>query len=196
MIIDFDVDFNEYNEKVLNFYGFWDYSCPSCDAKNSFIRHAIYNRNICVLNIGTFSEHNFLVLRLYCKSCKTTHAILPAGTVPYGFYSFSCIMYVLSQYYIDKYSSVKISKKLEISTQMVYLFILKYLLELVSCISFLRAYLSLYIEKDAKPGFVLSIINKTFTEVGFQKNYFINTKQIFLMTRRRNILSRALWVGT
>jgi hypothetical protein len=146
--------------------------------------------------IDTFSEHNFLVLRLYCKSCKTTHAILPAGTVPYGFYSFSCIMYVLSQYYIDKYSSVKISKKLEISTQMVYLFILKYLLELVSCISFLRAYLSLYIEKDAKPGFVLSIINKTFTEVGFQKNYFINTKQIFLMTRRRNILSRALWVGT
>lgn len=195
MIIDFDVNFNKYTEKILNYYGFWKYSCPSCNAKDSFTRHATYPRNICILNCDAFEEHKFIVLRLYCSSCKATHAILPGGIIPYCFYSFSCVFTVLSQHFIDEYSVPVVSDNFNISNQMIYLFILKYIKCIASCISFLRAYLAVALEYNASHYQLLSIISNNFTHIAFLKEYFIHTNKIFLMTRRRNILSKPLFIG-
>ena len=96
MIIDYGVNFNNYIEKILNFYGFWLYICPSCSAKNSFTRHATYLRNICILNFDVFETKELDILRLYCNSCGKTHAILPAETIPYCFFTIPCVLKVLS----------------------------------------------------------------------------------------------------
>lgn len=195
MIIDCDVNFNEYDEKILNYYGLWKHHCPFCNAKNSFTRHATYKRNICIVNIDVFEEHNFTVLRLYCKSCKTTHAILPAGTIPYRFYSYACVLKILVLYYVENYSSLRISSKYNISFQMIYLFIARFLLEIYSCISFLRIYLGVSLQQYSTPSLVLSIINTKFSNMYFIKHYFIYTKHIFLMAKRRNILPSKICIG-
>jgi transcription elongation factor Elf1 len=102
MIIDFNVNYNNYNERVLNNYLLFTYKCPKCGAKHSCIRHASYERNICFIN----ADHNIIskkmnILRVKCNSCKSTHAILPNDIIPYCIYSFSFILSVLKDYYID-----------------------------------------------------------------------------------------------
>lgn len=195
MIIDFNVNFNKYIEQILNFYGFWNYICPSCNAKNSFTRHATYLRNICVLNFGVFEEQKFIVLRLYCNSCKITHAVLPAETIPYCFYSFQCVFTILCQYFIEEYSIPVVSDKFNVSNQMIYLFVLRYIECAASCVSFLRAYLGVAVEYNSDNSHLLSIINNNFTNLTFLKEYFIHTNKIFLMTRSRNILSKPIFIG-
>jgi transposase len=120
MIIPFGVNINNYDEIVLNFYGIWEYTCPCCGAKMSFNRHAQYSRNICMFKIDKLETIIFTVLRLICKSCKTTHAILPSGTIPYSFYSFSSVLMILSKHFIEETPVIEISKKFNISIQMIY----------------------------------------------------------------------------
>lgn len=204
MIIDFEVNFNDYEENIFNFYGFWKYSCPCCGAKNSFIRHATYSRYICTLNIDNLEFHKFNVLRLYCKSCKTTHAILPAGTIPYCFYSFACVLIVLMLYFIEENSALTIADNLNISYEMIYIFISKYLLQMVSCINFLRMYLMTDLEYNVPYRHPLYIIQNNFTYISFQYQYLLYTKRIFLMTRKlsfsmkksQTIITRTIWIGT
>jgi hypothetical protein len=147
------------------------------------------------LNIDTFEEHRFIVLRLYCNSCKATHAILPGETIPYCFYSFSCVLAVLCQHFIEEYSVPAVSDKYNVSNQMIYLFILKYIECSASCISFLRAYLIISLEYNSHYRCLLSIICNNFTSIAFQKEYFTHTQKVFLMTRRRDILSKPLFIG-
>ncbi len=196
MIIDFEIDCNMYKESILNFYGFWKYLCPCCGAKNSFTRHATYERNICTLESDTFFDQKLSILRLYCKSCDTTHAILPAGTIPYQYFSFLCVLTGLSEYFVREKSTLNIAMKHDISVQMVYLFIARFIAERVSCISFIQAYFSISLESTDSSKQILEFIMNKFTGIGFLKMYFSHTKQIFLMSRRHSLLSRTLWVGT
>lgn len=195
MIIDSVVTCNGYKEKILDFYGFWKYICPNCHAKNSFIRHAKYLRWICFLNNDEFEEMSLEVLRLYCKSCKTTHAILPAGTIPYCFYSGTCVLIVLKKYFVEESNSLNIANKFNISQQLIYHLIIKYLSCLDSCINFLRAFLQIDIAYNCNKSRPLFIIDANFIDLDFLKKYFYHTDKIFSMTRRRNILSNKLHIG-
>jgi len=189
MIVDFDISFNNYNKMVLNNYGLWKYHCPSCNSKNSLIRHGVYNRNICIFIENAFVESKISVLRLRCTSCGTTHAILPSDTIPYCFFSFPCVIATLNQYYLEEIPVKAISNKFSLSYQMIYIFLSKFLLKLLECISFLRVYLSSALSFNTSPSTVLRVIKKTFEPRDFLKHYFHHTKKIFLMNRRRYILS-------
>lgn len=195
MIIDFDVCCNCYREEILNFFGFWKYCCPACGARKSFTRHATYERNICYMKNNECVGMRITVLRLLCSSCGTTHAILPSGTIPFCYYPISCVIYFLSEFLIEKNSIPKISDKLSLVPATVHLYWLKYLLGLISCISFLRAFLLVSDVECSSPTDVLSTIKSSFSPETFLKEYFLHTKQIFLMTRRRFNLSRYLYIG-
>lgn len=195
MIVDFDVDFNNYEKKILNNYGLWKYNCPCCNAKNSLSRHAKYSRNICIVSCDTFKEYTLLILRLKCSSCNSTHAVLPAGTIPYSFYSITCIFKILSNYFIEGKSASIVANKLNISFQIIYIYITKFIELLKPCISFLRLFLFLSIEYSLEPSKAIDLIIKNFTPKTFLKEFFIHTKQIFFMPRCQNTLSQKLYIG-
>jgi hypothetical protein len=196
MINDFDIDINNYIENILTFFGFWKYSCPCCGSKNSLIRHAKYERYICLFENNVFVCHMITILRLKCKSCGTTHAILPADVIPYKIFSFTCIRICLTGYFIQEMSGPEISLLYRLSVQMVYLFINEYLDEQASCINFLRASdLDIPKKSCSDPGMVLMLINAHFSGSVFLRSYFMHTRQVFLMRRRHGPLSKALWVG-
>lgn len=195
MIIDFAVSCNCYKEKILNFFGFWSYRCPACGAMHSFSRHAFYERNVCYLEYNDFIEIRMEILRLICGSCGTTHAILPSGIIPYSYYSISCVIYFLSKFLIEENSVPEIAAKLSLVPATIHLYWLRYIQCMVSCISFLRAYLLVTDVDCPSPAEVLAIIKDNYSPEAFLKEYFIQTKQIFLMTRRRINLSRTLYIG-
>lgn len=195
MIIDFNVNFNNYDEKVLNYYGFWEYRCPCCNALHSFTRHAIYTRNICFLDSGLVEEKQINILRLACNSCNRTHAILPADTIPYLIYSFSCIFQVLLKHLVDEESVLEISNKNQISFQLIYLFIKRFINHFNPCISFLRVFLAVQLNFTSSFKNVLSAIDKNFSYIDFQREYFNYFKLIFLMLRIQNVLSKPVHIG-
>ena len=60
--------------------------CCSCGSHGSLIKHAYYTRHL------KFENHSctLCILRVKCKSCGKTHAILPSLCVPYSQLSLSC----------------------------------------------------------------------------------------------------------
>ena len=82
MIIDFNVNYNNYEEKILNFYGFWEYKCPCCGARHSLTRHASYTRNICFLIAIGIEEHKiFLFDKLQLELSEEKTTVIPS-TLP------------------------------------------------------------------------------------------------------------------
>jgi len=196
MIIDSSVNCNTYEENILNHYGFWKYRCPCCRALRSFTRHAIYTRHICSLNFDVVVEKRINILRLACSSCNTTHAILPADTIPYCIYSFSCIFQVLVQNLLEEKSILEISSNNQISFQIIYLFLKRFINHFNHCITFLRVFLAAQLDFSASSKDVISIIVKNFSYIDFQREFFNHIKEVFFMMRSQNVLSRKLHIGS
>ena len=194
MIIDFDVNCNKYNDKILNNYTILSYTCPSCGAKHSFIRHACYERNLCFLDIfNNVHEEKMTILRLKCKSCGHTHAVLPNDVIPYCIYTCSYIINALTKYFEGK-KVLDICDNLNISFQLLYHFISRFLDFLDSCFIVLR---NLGIDNlTNNPHGVLSAISVFNKQGNFFKQYFFSTKWMFLMKNFQNILAPKIWIGS
>lgn len=82
IIVDFTVNFNNYDDKILKEYSIITYTCPKCGAKHSLTRHGCYERNILFIDeLGNVQDRGMVVLMGKCSLCKTTHAILPNGII-------------------------------------------------------------------------------------------------------------------
>jgi Domain of unknown function (DUF6431) len=122
MIIDFSVSYKDYSKKILNYYGIWEYECPVCKAKRQWNRHASYSRYLLFLEENMFLEEELAVLRLLCKSCGHTHAVLPQECIPFQLYSIYSVATVLHSFYQTD-SCKKVCDSFQIPWQLLYLFI-------------------------------------------------------------------------
>jgi hypothetical protein len=193
MIIDFTVNINNYIEKILNNYLFFDYICPKCGAKHSFTRHASYKRNICFMKNNNICEEEMCILRLKCNSCNSTHAILPNDVIPYCVYSFSFIINVLTKYYSKDNKIKDICSLFSISFQLIYNFISKLLIFLKSTFSVLN---NLGCEVPCTPQKLVLTINLYQQNRDFLYSYLFNTQWMFLMKKFHNILSHPIYIGS
>jgi len=194
MIIDFKINYNNYEEQIKNNYSILEYICPKCGAKHSFIRHGFYKRNICIINHDeTIIENNMTILRVKCTSCGSTHAILPNDIIPYCIYSFSTIINVLIKHYVEKEKIPDIAKNLSLSFQLIYNFISRFLEFLNSCFIVLKNLNVLNVL--LKPSEIIENINKYNLENNFLYKYFFYMRWPFLMTKFHNILSPKIFIG-
>ena len=125
------ISFNSgnFNSSIKDYYSFQlnlDFSkvsCPNCKT-NRFVRWAYYKRNI---NINDYEE-TISILRIKCKSCGQTHAVLPSFIVPYLHHSIEYLFFLYNE------------EKLSLSKQSEY--IIKLIRAIKSkCTSFLHALL-------------------------------------------------------
>ena len=109
MIIDFSYDVDSYQE-LLAHYGNWPYTCPVCSTVGQWQRHGTYLRYLLVseddgyeigsenrIDLNTYYQwktHHMKILRIRCKSCQHTHAILTKDMIPYASYSIRSIIKV------------------------------------------------------------------------------------------------------
>ena len=100
MIIDFSHDVDTYHE-LLAHYGKWSYTCPVCNSVGEWQRHGSYLRYL-IVNEGNLYNIDYndykwktchmKILRLRCKSCQHTHAILAKDMIPFTVYSIRSIV--------------------------------------------------------------------------------------------------------
>jgi hypothetical protein len=94
--------------------------CPSCGACGELHVHGYYSRNV-VQFCGSESVDTVLrVMRLKCKSCGHTHALLPDVIVPYLQYGLAFLLKVILASYARKKRILKICEKYGISPTNLY----------------------------------------------------------------------------
>lgn len=144
MIIDFNSNFKTYTDNILNFRGIWDYECPVCHSSHGWQRHGTYSRFLILPAESSLKEAEMEILRLRCKSCGHTHAILPADIIPYGIYSVSAVIFICQSCLAGALPVSRFSSLHGVSYQMVYRLLQLFLLYLDRISLLLRA-LSLWV---------------------------------------------------
>ncbi len=182
----------------MNNYGDFDYDCPSCPAVRQFTRHAKYKRYYCYLepDLQLFKEHELEVLRIKCKSCGHTHAILPAGIIPYRFYTHFCVMKIICVYFLEAdESKSRTAKTLAVNRRIVQFYIATYIALLKNCFLLLKTLSFVWNESEREEIGILRTIRRRFNEIDFAQQYFYHVKRIYMMTREHALASFRLWVG-
>jgi hypothetical protein len=70
--------------------------CPTCNAKGCFKYHGFYTRYRVCHKDDHIKIESVKIERLRCKSCNTTHGVIPYDLVPWLSYSLPFILQVLS----------------------------------------------------------------------------------------------------
>lgn len=133
MIIDFSYDADTYHE-LLSHYGRWSYTCPVCNTVGEWQRHGTYLRYLLVnednegnaygidyngCNDYKWKTYHMRILRLRCKSCQHTHAVLAKDMIPFAIYSIRSIVRIFC-YKISNQNIAKAEQNGWISHQQFY----------------------------------------------------------------------------
>ena len=94
--------------------------CPKCGARGRFAPHGRYKRNLVTLIFDIPFDTIIEIKRVRCRSCKSTHAIIPFDVVPYCAHSteLSARLFELREY--ADYSIGMICEKLSLSVTTYY----------------------------------------------------------------------------
>lgn len=95
--------------------------CPCCHAKKKLIKYGKYERNISILVDNEIQNYKVYVQRVFCKSCKCTHALLPNFIVPYKIMALFSIAQIVQRASIS--SAYKLAEDIKLSVQMIYSYI-------------------------------------------------------------------------
>lgn len=131
MIIDLVHTWDAYDE-ITKQHGLNQYKCPMCFNHNTLTRHGYYQRHILipVENIQTevggedlITDVCLKILRVKCKTCKSTHAILTSDMIPRMVYSYPCILMLLLHVIENGGSVLCAQQETGVSYQTLYRFI-------------------------------------------------------------------------
>lgn len=95
--------------------------CNNCHLKGTCIRHGYYERSY-LLSVGDLmgAGTKIRILRVKCKHCGRTHAILPEEIAPYLPFSTVFIFPVLQQFYEKKKTVEAICRDFQIAVPQLY----------------------------------------------------------------------------
>jgi len=81
-------------------------ACPFCGASGSCQIHGYYERSLIGFCDGRPVYDRIRVMRLICRSCRHTHAVLPDFIIPYAQYSLDFVIRVLHAH-LDSSATVR-----------------------------------------------------------------------------------------
>jgi hypothetical protein len=195
MIINIDINYKNYNKKVIENFNWFKNPCPKCKAYQYLIRYGKYNRRLCVIENDEFKEIKMDIQRVLCKFCDCTHAILPIEVVPYCYYSQMCVLEILKRYYLEEDTIEEITENYDITQLLIYLLVAKFIKFSKYIVDFLRIYLNIDVNYESSPEKLLELILSSLNSYSIIKPFFNHSKKIFLMTRSQNALSKKIYIG-
>lgn len=109
--------------KATYYYGL---VCPCCGAPHDLHRHGVYERYLIVFVLGKLVYQSIPIIRVVCRSCSTTHALLPADVVAYCQYSLSVLLSIFIQILLASVSVPQVAQRYELPVWSVYLVLRRY----------------------------------------------------------------------
>jgi len=97
--------------------------CPCCRAGGDCNVHGYYKRYLVDYCNGMIISKRIRILRLICKTCGHTHAVLPDIIVPYAQYSVRFICWVVSEKLTTALTIDEVCRKFDISYKTLYRFL-------------------------------------------------------------------------
>lgn len=94
-------------------------TCPVCGSKGMYI-HCYYGRSIIDFMDGQPVSDDICILRLECRSCSHTHAVLPDIIVPYSCHSLFFILRVLAEYFMHRTTLEVLCERFQITPKRLY----------------------------------------------------------------------------
>ena len=93
-----NINFRKTYKKITNSLDIRNMICNKCE-KNGFVRHGSYERNLtfCGLRLGI----KVRIIRIKCKHCGITHAILISYLIPFSLNEFNYIVKVYNEIACD-----------------------------------------------------------------------------------------------
>ena len=67
-------------------------TCPNCNHTGNFVHHGSYERYI---QVDIENKVIIIVIRVKCKFCNKTHALMPVAVIPYSKFSIADIISAL-----------------------------------------------------------------------------------------------------
>jgi len=120
MIIDFSLIYNTYNINSYTKESFADTPCPKCFAVGRFNLHGSYLRYFAYFVDKQIVLKSIELKRVKCRSCKSTHAVMPGDLIPYRLLSLLVVIFILTALFIEKTPVLKLAELFEFSFQFIY----------------------------------------------------------------------------
>jgi hypothetical protein len=93
---------------------------PECGAIGRFKMHGSYFRHALYFFKGKIIHEYMEIKRIRCKSCKTTHAVMPRDIIPYKTITLFILICILALFYVKGVSVLTIEKAQSFSFQYIY----------------------------------------------------------------------------
>ena len=101
-------NFSENIKKYKNTLNYGYITCPNCHSSN-VIKWGSYERNVIYFNEqGKIISEVMVLQRIRCKSCGTTHALLPIGIIPYKQFAEEVVSQVLLEVSVRRIEEVSL----------------------------------------------------------------------------------------
>ena len=195
MIIDFCNTCNSYDKNNYKKNSFLETECPKCKVVGLFDKHAYYLRNMIFFCGENLYERQKEILRVICKSCNSTHAVLPYDIVPYKLVSSICIIKLLIMIFIKMLSYEKVLLSIGIvSLRLISIYKKKFLKYINEIANLLRN-----IKKEIPPKISPQIILNQITSIKYKrflKMYIQYNGKVFFMEKMQNKITKIIYIGT
>jgi len=119
MIIDFSQNCNTYDKKIYKKESFSQTRCPKCPAIGRFKLFGSYQRYVMYFAEEELIYEPIDIKRIMCKSCGSTHAVMPGDLIPYKLLSLTVIMLFLTACIVEETPVLRIANKYGLSFQII-----------------------------------------------------------------------------
>lgn len=181
MILDLGKFCKTYDKDIYDREYFRHTPCPACRAVGRFRMHGSYHRHVIYFSGGRIIYRRMPIKRIFCESCKTTHAVLPCDIIPYKALSLFVFIYVLIMILIKEVPVLEIAEKCEFSYQLVYSAVDAFKRHMNRILQHIRETSPEDTPADPDARGVLSLIGRPYTE--FQRGYIENNRRACFMCK-------------
>jgi len=109
-----------YNKDFYTREFFLNTACPACGSIGRFNLHGFYRRYVVYFKERRLIHKQIDIKRVMCRSCKTTHAVLPIDIIAYRLLSLFVFLFVLFSFYLKKTPVLALADKFGFSFQFIY----------------------------------------------------------------------------
>ncbi|MCL2124502.1 MAG: DUF6431 domain-containing protein [Oscillospiraceae bacterium] len=183
MIYDFLQTCNTYDKDFYTKEHFASTPCPKCPAIGRFKMYGSYQRYVMYIADGKIMFVPIDIKRIMCKSCKSTHAVMPGDIIPYKLLSLYVVMLLLIACFVEDAPVLRVANKYGLSHQIINNYL--------NVFSVFRSRIHLYFKETSPADTPLEYDRKSVAGL-IKKPYIIFQRGYVLLNRRPCFMSKFL----